>query len=75
MEIIQKAAQHNKTVENTSGDKDTWTDVMRRCAVGLSGVLEGQQHENEAATEFEVRMAKECPELIKHTNPPIQKPN
>lgn len=58
-----------------SGDKDTWRDVMRRCAVGLSGVLEGQQHENEAATEFEERMAKFWTELIKHTNPQIQKPN
>lgn len=75
MEITQKAAQNNKTVGNTSGDKDTWGDVMRSCAVDLSRVLEGQQDENEVAIVFEERMAKELPEQMKHTNPQIQKPS
>ena len=54
VEIIQKAAQKNKTVEKTSGDKDTRRDVMRRCAVSLSGVLEGPQDENEARNNWHV---------------------
>ena len=48
---------------------------MRGCAVGVTQVLERRQDENEAASVFEERMAKEFPELMRCVNPQIQKPN